>query len=135
MMVLLVEDDILIAATLKEFLSDAGHQVCGPADTIAKALDVVRLVLPDLALLNIDLADGRRSGVTLARRLRQEWGIWSLFVSGQRNDAYTARDIALGYISKPYDPGAVVHAVEVAGLLRQGHRVAPEMIPPGLELF
>ena len=95
MMILVVEDDALIAMDLEGALSDAGHTVRGPASTAKRALEIAERAVPELALVDINLRDGRGSGIGLARQLHDRWGVWSYFVSGQRAEAYAAREVRL----------------------------------------
>ena len=132
MILLVAEDEALIALVLGLELRDAGHEVLGPVATPEEALALAAETRPGLALVDIRLKDGG-DGVALARTLRDRHGVPSLFVSGQAPDALAARDAALGLVRKPYGPEDVARAVEVvAGLLR-GEK--PGRLPPGLELF
>jgi two-component system, response regulator PdtaR len=132
--VLIVEDEVLIAWALADCLEDAGHEVVGPAATMAEALALCEGVAapPDLAVLDIGLRDGG-SGVDVARALRARWGVRSIFASAQAEDARRARDAALGCVSKPYEPETVLRCVEVAREVLSGGQ--PNTVPPGFELF
>lgn len=132
MRILLVEDEVLVAMALEEALEAAGHEVMGPAATLAEAVALCEEVLPELALLDINLRDGS-SGVELAGILRERWGILSVFVSGQILEARRARGIALGAIGKPYETGTVLRTIELIRAIRRGE--PPAGIPVGLELF
>ena len=57
----------------------------------------------------------------------------SIFASGQVMEARRARDIALGYIHKPYEAETVLRGVEVAREVMDGGQ--PEAVPAGFELF
>jgi AmiR/NasT family two-component response regulator len=48
-------------------------------------------------------------------------------------EAREHRDLALGYICKPYDPSTLLAAIDVARSLLEGRE--PAAIPHGLELF
>ena len=132
MILLVAEDEALIALVLGLELRDAGHQVLGPAATPEEALALVEETRPGLALIDIRLEDGG-DGVALARTLRDRHGVPSLFVSGQAPDALAAKDAALGLVRKPYAPEDVARAVEAVAELLRGRR--PARLPPGLELF
>ena len=134
MKILLVEDEPLLAMMLEAELADAGHTLQGPASTAKRAIEIAEHEQPDLALIDIKLRDGS-SGINLARELLTRWGVPSLFVSGQRMAAYANRDLALGYIGKPYTPDTVLASIEVAERIIAGNQPAPEEIPPALELF
>ena len=134
MMILLVEDDFLIAMTPEAELTDAGHTVRGPASSASRALQLAALAVPDLALVDINLRDGHGQGIGLARELRQRWGVPSPFLSGQSSEAHANRDAALGLISKPYRPETALKAIGLAEALWTG-RPPPAALPHGLELF
>ena len=132
MRILIVEDEALIAMMLADSLEDGGHEVMGPAATMTEALALCEGTLPDLALLDINLRDGS-SGVDVARALFERWGVLSIFASGQMMEARQARDVALGYIRKPYEVQTVLRGVEVAREVMGGAK--PGAVPPGFELF
>ena len=135
MMILLVEDEPLIAMALEAELTDAGHTVRGPASTAWRALQLAEIATPDLALVDINLRDGVGQGIQLARELLSRFNIPSLFVSGQRAEAQANRDAALGFIEKPYNPAVVLKSIEVARSIRNGDTPPPQAIPRELELF
>ncbi len=134
MRILIVEDEALIAMMLADSLEDAGHEVVGPAATMAEALALCAGAAPppELAVLDIDLGDGG-SGVDVARALMERWGVPSILASGQTMEARRARDIALSHISKPYEAETVLRSVEVAREVMDGG--TPRRVPAGLELF
>jgi DNA-binding response OmpR family regulator len=132
MKVLVVEDEPLLALSLAEELAGAGHTVLGPAKTVAEGLDIIEADKPELAILNINLEDGSK-GTELAAVLVRRWNVPCLFVSGEMVEAREHRDLALGYICKPYDPSTVLAAIDVARSLLEGRE--PAAIPHGLELF
>ena len=132
MVLLVAEDEALIALVLELELRGAGHEVLGPAATPEEALALAEGTRPGLALIDINLT-GRGDGIALARALRDRHGVPSLFVSGQAPEALAARDAALGLVRKPYAPEDVARAVEAVAELLRGRR--PERLPPGLELF
>ncbi|MCB4824971.1 response regulator [Roseicella aerolata] len=132
MRILVVEDEALIALMLTESLERAGHEVMGPAATLDEALALCEPAPPELALLDVDLQDGS-NGVDVARALFERWGVLSIFASGQLMEARRVRDIALGYIRKPYEAETVLRSVEMAREMLDGHQ--PREVPAGFELF
>ncbi len=132
MVILVVEDEALVAFVLELALVPAGHQVLGPAADEGEALRLAGERRPDLALVDIRLRRGD-DGVRLARALKARRAVPSLFLSGQTVQARAAGDAALGLIGKPYDPDEVVAAVAAVGELLAGRR--PARLPPRLELF
>ncbi|GEO43546.1 hypothetical protein SAE02_76940 [Skermanella aerolata] len=133
MRVLIVEDEVIIAIDIQDTLESAGHTVIGIALTINDALAFIQAGCPDLALININLREGRGAGINLARDLLEQYRVPSLFVSGQCSEARQNRDAALGYLAKPWRTRALLDSVEVARRLINGQDPAP--LPPELELF
>lgn len=131
MLILVVEDDPLVALSLALCLAGAGHEVLGPADRASAALDLAQRHRPDLALLDIQLRDGHTGGA-LAGDLRR-LGIRSLFVSADTMEAHRNRNDALGFVVKPYEPHTILDAILVAEDLLAGR--SPGKVPIGLELF
>lgn len=116
MNILIVEDEPIIAISLAVILESAGHTIIGPVRTRDEAIELCREHRPTIALLDINL-EGRLDGVELARTLQQQ-GIPSVFVSAQHAQAFANRDVALGYIAKPYTAMNVCESLEiVAGML------------------
>jgi DNA-binding NarL/FixJ family response regulator len=66
--VLIVEDEALVALELEELLLDEGFEVVGSAANAAQAIDLGRRHRPDLALLDLNLADGL-TGPRIAKTL------------------------------------------------------------------
>ncbi len=133
MRILIVEDEALIAWMLADSLEGGGHDVMGPAGTMAEALALCEATPPpELVLLDINLRDGS-NGVDVARALLERWGVLSIFASAQMMEARRARDIALGHIRKPYGAETVLRSVEVAREVMRGGK--PVTVPAGFELF
>ena len=57
--ILVVEDEFLIALELDQTLRRAGYQVVGPAGSVGMALELLRQVRPDAAVLDVNLAGER----------------------------------------------------------------------------
>lgn len=56
--VIVAEDEPLIAWMLEDILSDMGLEVIGPFSTVAEARSCVDTESPQIAVLDVDLADG-----------------------------------------------------------------------------
>ena len=132
MKILVVEDDMLIGFVLETELTNAGHQIVGPAATVDKGLSLALATNPELALVNVNLKDGG-NGIELARALREKLHCPSLLVSGNIVEARAARDAAIGFLAKPYKPSAVIQSIEVVAQIMHGRK--PASIPADLELF
>src|ERR1700761_8989113 len=66
--ILIVEDESLVAFDLKLILTKAGYKVCGIADSVKEALEIIEEQTPELVLLDIFLK-GPLTGIDLAKRL------------------------------------------------------------------
>ena len=131
MLILVVEDETLVAFALKWVLELAGHEVLGPADKVEDAVELCRTTSPDLALIDLNLRDGG-DGVEVARYLHHQ-RTPCLFVSAQAAHARAHRHLARGMVRKPYDCVCLPAIVDfVAGLDRKKQ---PVQVPTGLELY
>jgi DNA-binding response OmpR family regulator len=120
---LIVEDQIILAMGLQCELEDGGYRVLELADHHQEALAIAREVKPDLALVNIGLADGD-DGVALARDLKT-MGVPVLFISGQPDKAILAKAVGMASLPKPYSLLEMVSAVDY--LFR--HELGDESVP------
>jgi DNA-binding response OmpR family regulator len=125
---LIVEDQALLAMGHRCELEDGGYRVLEIADHHQEGLAVARKVKPDLALVNIGLADGD-DGVALARDLKA-MGVPVLFISGQPDKAILAKAVGIASLPKPYSPLEMVEAVDY--LFR--HALGDESHPAPLRL-
>jgi len=133
MQVLIVEDDPLMGLDLREELLDAGYSVVGPAVDEVEALRLAQDARPRVAVVDINLRGGNE-GLEVARRLRQDHGVATVFVSGERDAALRNADAAFGYLPKPYRSQDVVAAIEIVADLGAGGQ--PRRPPPAsMELF
>lgn len=128
---LIVEDQLLLAMGLKDELEDGGYRVLELAVRHQEAIALAREVRPDLALVDIDLAHGD-NGVALAYDLKAI-GIPVLFISGRPSQARLARAVATASLSKPYRAAEMVAAVDY--LFRHEHGDETRPAPLRLEMF
>jgi DNA-binding NarL/FixJ family response regulator len=118
MRVLIIDDHPMIRRGLRDMLDDDPVvEVCGEAADTAEALEQVRKLRPDLAIIDVSLPSG--SGVELAKQIRAlNRGIRMLFLSMHDDAVFAERALragALGYVNK-VRPGAE--------LLEAVHKVA-----------
>jgi CheY-like chemotaxis protein len=124
--VLVLEDEAIIAYCSAAMLEEAGHAVLGPAHTSSEALALVRDHPPDVALIDIDL-ETPEAGIGVARQLRTQFGTAIVFTTGRMELARAHSDIAFVALSKPYDPAELAGIVELAGSQR---RASPSRTTP-----
>ena len=81
--VLICEDEPLLAADLASVVEEAGHKVCGVFHNAREALNSAPGLQPDLAIIDLNLADGD-TGAAVAQTL-QSLGIRVIILSGHSN--------------------------------------------------
>jgi response regulator NasT len=113
--VVLAEDEAIIRLDLKETLEDEGYDVVGETGRGDEAVQLVKELGPDLAILDIKMPG--LDGLTAAREITSERraAVLILTAFSQRNLVEQARDAgALAYLVKPFQRSELIPAVEVA---------------------
>ncbi len=121
--ILIVEDEILIALELESLLQDLGHDVVGIAATYQEALAQGQDRTPDLAFVDIHLADGP-TGVDVSRYLASELGVTVLFMTANAKRIPEDFAGARGLIAKPYTERGVKEALTYI-MAEQGRNSQP----------
>jgi DNA-binding response OmpR family regulator len=107
--VLIVEDDPLIALSLRMVLEVEGFEVCGVAATERRAISLGLTHRPDVAVVDVRLAEG--SGVEVGRRLLAG-GTRVVFATACAAEiAREFPDAGVPVIAKPYDAQLIVRTV------------------------
>ncbi|MCP3918341.1 MAG: response regulator [bacterium] len=100
--ILVVEDNYVLAESMRWALEGLGCQVVGPAPTSRKAFDLIDAGTVDVAILDIDLQG--KSSAPVAERLRAE-GRPFLFLTGYESAALLPPEFHNARcLSKPVDP-------------------------------
>ncbi len=114
--ILIVEDEVIIAESLKQMLEKMGYECVGKAMRAQKALEMVTKLLPDLVLLDIHLKGGD-NGIELAKEIKKVAQIPFLFMTSY-GDQKTIEQATLtapyGYLLKPVEQQNVHAAIETA---------------------
>lgn len=108
--ILIVEDEFLIALELESLLQDAGHDVVGIAASSEEAVALGRKLTPDLAFVDIHLADGL-TGIDVARSLSDLHRVTVLFMTANAKRIPEDFAGARGVIAKPYTERGVKEAL------------------------
>jgi CheY-like chemotaxis protein len=82
--VLIVEDEILSAIWMTDFLTEEGYHVCTPVTTGEQALDAVKDDMPDIVFMDIHLA-GAMDGIEVAKIIHDSYNIPIIFMTGYSN--------------------------------------------------
>lgn len=112
--ILVVDDDLVILATLSMGLQRAGYRVL-QADNGQAALQLDRTVRPDLAILDMRMPG--MSGLDVAKAISETTRTPFIFLSAFNDDAIVREAVeagALGYLVKPVEIARIVPSIEVA---------------------
>lgn len=126
--VLLVEDDWIIAKEISYNLQDMGFEVAGCIDNAEDALKQIKIIQPDLVILDIDLA-GEMTGIELATQLKKESNIPFIFLTALA-DSQTVEKAKLAepfaYLVKPVASATLYSTIEITlhNASRRNHDIA-----------
>ena len=135
MKILIVEDEPLLAATLKQLVElNPLYTVTAMADDLDAAMRSVEAEPPELALVDLQLANGT-SGFSVAARLH-ELGIACLFTTGNA-PGFPVPDLALGCLRKPFETDDLARALKEAEDIVRGRQkmVRRPRLPEQLQLY
>jgi AmiR/NasT family two-component response regulator len=134
--VVIAEDEAIIRMDLRETLEEEGYVVVGETGRGDRAVELVRELQPDLAILDVKMPgiDGlEAAGVITAEKL---CGVLILTAFSQREVIEQARDAgALAYLVKPFQKSDLIPAIEVAiGRFRELRNLTGEIDALGEQL-
>jgi DNA-binding response OmpR family regulator len=131
--VLIAEDDLMIADMLEDVLTTNGYEVCGIGPSVEKAVALGRQHRPDLAILDMRLADGGL-GTEVAAQLCDGPRIGILYASGNI-DQVIAMAESDACIVKPYDLKDILRALDIVAGIAFGGLVPRPPFPRGFYLL
>lgn len=132
MLILVVEDEPLVAAVLEWTLKQSGHEVLGPAESVKAAIALCHESRPDLALIDLNLREGG-DGIHVAHYLRTRHATPCIFLTPQVVHARAHRHLAWGVVRKPYHIGIMPQILDGIMALEDGQE--PVMLPDEIEIF
>jgi CheY-like chemotaxis protein len=123
--VLIAEDNLIIADMVEMILISAGYEVCGIARTVAEAVELARSHKPDLAVIDIRLAE-RGLGTEIAAQLSDLPKLGVLYTSGNLLDTVLTTIDGHACLAKPYGSADLVRSLEiVSDLVAVGAALPP----------
>ncbi len=135
---LIVEDDMIIAANIALQLSLLGYEVSGIVRRGEEAIQHVETNQPDLILLDICLK-GSLDGIDTAHTIHQRWNTPIIYITANTDEATFARakkTSPYAFISKPIRAIELQRAIELAiGHLADEHHPPTDPIPDALSVL
>jgi PAS domain S-box-containing protein len=114
--ILVVEDEGLVAAQIKETLEGLGYEVPAVAATGVAALERFAEIEPDLVLMDVQLKGGM-NGIETAGRMRARLDVPVVYLTAF-SDAETLREATLtdplGYVLKPFEDRSLHATIQMA---------------------
>jgi DNA-binding response OmpR family regulator len=131
--ILVVEDDVQLATTIKYLVEDnPRYTVIGIADDADGAVAAAERHQPHLALVDLHLARGS-TGFSVAVRL-SDFDVPCLFVSGKA-PTFPMPDLALGCLMKPFTAEDVHRALALAEDKLRGRQSLRIRLPRNLQIY
>ncbi|MBL7110845.1 MAG: PAS domain S-box protein [Bacteroidales bacterium] len=124
--VFIVEDEMLIAACLKDQLLESGFKILGSSTRGDKSIEAIRKLKeegrePDIVLMDINLR-GELNGIDTARLITKQFQCAIIFLTGQSSREVYEQSFFIkpfGYVLKPYDVEQMVMTIEIAAYQRK----------------
>jgi DNA-binding NtrC family response regulator len=111
-LILIVEDEMLIACSLQAFLEDSGERVLGPVADVSEALALLQDARPDVALIDYRLGTGTTEPLLPAL---QERNVPVCVLTGYSQAQLPAAYAQCVVVEKPFRATAVLAAMDQAG--------------------
>lgn len=132
--ILIVEDEMLIAANLAMHLETFGYEIIGMIPRGEDAVAAIKANKPDLVLMDINLK-GEIDGIETAIQMQAICPMPIIYLTANSDDAHFERAKGTNpyaFLSKPFKKLDLKHAIELAGERILTEKSAPE---PHLEKF
>lgn len=130
--VLIAEDDLVMADMVELALAKAGYTVCGIARTVAEAVILANERTPDLAVIDMRLANGGLgTEIAAAGALN---GVGILYATGNASTVVMAGAAGQACLTKPYTFPDLLRSLElVEGMKKSGSAWPP--FPRGFRIL
>ena len=110
--VLIVEDDLMMADMVEMLLISAGYEVCGIARTVAEAVRLAQHHNPDLAVIDMRLADGDL-GTDIPAQLGALSRPGILYATGNVSTVMLSATDGHACLAKPYRVEDMLRSLEI----------------------
>jgi DNA-binding response OmpR family regulator len=123
----------MIADMSEEALVEQGYDVCGIGRTVAQAVTLGRRHLPDLAIIDMRLAEGGL-GSEVAAQLVDLERLGILYVTGNISSVDLDNSRGHGCLAKPYLVADLVRGLEIVAELIDTGKASPPF-PGGFKVL
>ncbi|MBW4581127.1 MAG: GAF domain-containing protein [Tildeniella nuda ZEHNDER 1965/U140] len=114
--ILVVEDEIVSALMIQEFLEPSEHTVVASVASGAEAIRVAVETQPDLVLMDISL-EGGLDGIAAATQIHEQLGVPIIYITANAEDQTLQRAVAtepFGYLVKPFNQIGLYTTINIA---------------------
>jgi CheY-like chemotaxis protein len=111
--ILLVEDERIIAAGLRQRLTQMGHTVLATAASGPDAIAQAQALSPTLVLMDIKL-EGAMDGMEAGEYIHAHWGIPVVYMTAYPDVWRAQHHESLLYVRKPFDEDTIQTVLETA---------------------
>lgn len=129
--VLIVEDELLIAESLKITLANMGYEVPALFRSGKEVLDWFRPGLADIIMMDINLA-GKMNGVETAIEIRKISTAPIIYITDNQDEALRKKAInetnTVQYLTKPFSKLDIAVAIDLAVKALKGHELMLEKV-------
>ncbi len=120
--ILIVEDDLIIARSIKLVLTGEGYQVCSIAISYDEAMDVTRNESPDIVIMDINLkgVDGIHTAKAI-KKISDAAIIYCTELTDKHSFNLAKETFPAHYLTKPFTNDELSRAVALAAQQKQRH--------------
>lgn len=116
--VLIVEDEVIIAMSIKRDLVRSGYDVCGIAKSGTRAIEIAENATPTLALMDIKI-QGKMDGVDTALALERIYQLPVIYITGNTEALTLERALSTknhGLLHKPFKMSLLEQLIDAAAV-------------------
>lgn len=127
--ILIVEDELMVATNLAMILEDKGYEPHDAGGTKESALDLLKNIQPDIAILDINL-HGQPDGIEIGNYIKQHLNIPFIFLTSNSDKSTIDAAKKVGpaaYLVKPFKAEDIFAAIEIAVSNFSGESLVPDL--------
>lgn len=112
----IVEDDELVAETIRQLLLNLEYEVLEPVSTYGDAIRMLERYKPDLMILDIRLGDKKNEGIRLAEFINENYAIPFIYLTANADKATVNLAKATkpaAFLVKPFSKSDLFTTIEV----------------------